>query len=223
MTHGSQHEHDELHEWAGAYALGSLDPDDRRIFERHLSECPRCADEVNAFAAIPGLLAQVDRAELREPSTETADAIGLRAAEEAVSLRTSRNRWRASAMTLAAASMLVLAVGTASWFVAGDDAPSLPVVAATVTVSQAATSEISTSTRTWGTEIVVRADGLPERTEYQLWGVDDTGSWSIAATWGPTPTGRANITGATSLPTAALDRIVVTSDDRADILIDSTV
>ena len=223
MTNDSHHEHAELREWAGAYALGSLDPDDRRTFERHLSDCSRCAEEVNAFAAIPGLLARVDVADLREPSIETADAITHRAAEEAGSLRASRNRWRTSAMTVVAATLMVLTVGAVVRFAAQDDATSRPVVAATVTASQAASSEISTSARTWGTEIVVRADGLPERTEYQLWGVDDTGAWSIAATWGPTPTGRANITGATSLPTASLDRIVVTSEDRTDILIDSTV
>lgn len=222
MTDDSRHEHIELREWAGAYALGSLDPDDRRRFERHLNECERCAAEVNAFAPIPGLLAHVDLDDLHHASPETADAISRRVADEGAAVQWSRNRWRAATIGIAAAVLLAVSAATVIQIV-DDDAPTRPPVSATVTSSQAATSEIATSERTWGTEITVRADGLPNRSEYQLWGVDQHGKWSVAATWGPTPTGRAIITGATSLPTATLDRIVVTSEDRSDILIDSVV
>jgi anti-sigma-K factor RskA len=221
MTDHSRHEHAELREWAGAFALGSLDPDDRRRFERHLNACERCADEVNAYAPIPGLLAHIELDDLHGASPETADTISRRAVDEGLAAQSSRNRWRAAAIGIAAAVLLVVSAATVIRIV--DDAPSRPVVSATVTSSQAGSSEIATSERTWGTEITVRADGLPDRSEYQLWGVDQNGTWSIAATWGPTPTGRANITGATSLPTASLERIVVTSEDRSDILIDSTV
>ena len=201
---------------------GSLDPDDRRRFERHLSECERCADEVNAFAPIPGLLAHIDLQDLHPASPETADAISRRVIDESRAVQSSRNRWRATTIGIAAATLLALSAATVIR-VANDDPPSPPVLSATVTSSQAGVSEITTSERTWGTEITVRADGLPNRSEYQLWGVDQDGNWSVAATWGPTPAGRANITGATSLPTSTLDRIVVTSEDRSDILIDSTV
>lgn len=222
MSDDPRHDHTELREWAGAYALGSLDPDDRRTFERHLSDCERCAEEVNAFAPIPGLLAHVDVPDLHEASPETADAIGRRAVDEGLALRSSRNRWRIAALSIAAAALLVVSTATVIQLV-DDDAPSRPAVSATVISSQATTSEISTSERAWGTEITVRAAGLPDRSEYQLWGVDLSGTWSVAATWGRTPAGRANIIGATSMPTATLDRIVVTSEDRSDILIDSTV
>ncbi len=222
MTDDSRHEHAELREWAGAYALGSLDPDDRRRFERHLDECDRCADEVNAFAPIPGLLAHVELHDLHHASPDTADAISRRATDEGLAARTSRNRWRAAAIGIAAAALLAVSASVVTR-IADDDTPSRPTVSATVTSSQAARSEIATSERTWGTEITVRADGLPNRSEYQLWGVDRNGMWSVAATWGPTPSGRASITGATSLATTSLDRIVVTSEDRSDILIEATV
>lgn len=220
MTDDSRH--DELREWAGAYALGALDPDDRRTFERHLRVCERCAEDVNAFAPIPGLLAHVELTDLHEASPETADAIGRRAIDEDVALRSSRNRWRAAAIGIAAAALFVVSAA-AVIRVVDDDAPVPPRVSATVTASQATSSEIATSERNWGTEITVRADGLPSRSTYQLWGVDQRGRWSVAATWGPTPTGRASVTGATSLPTSTLERVVVTSEDRSDILIDSTV
>ncbi len=222
MTDDSRHEHPELREWAGAYALGSLDPDDRRRFERHLNVCERCADEVNAFAPIPGLLAHVDLHDLHYASTETADAISRRAVGDYLAVRSSRNRWRAAAVGIAAVALVVVSAATVIRVV-DHDAPSQPAVSATVRSSQAATSEITTSERSWGTEITVRAAGLPNRSVYQLWGVDKRGTWSVAATWGPTATGRANVTGATSLPTSTLERILVTSEDRSDILIDSTV
>lgn len=222
MTDDPRHEHAELSEWVGAYALGSLDPDDRRRFERHLSVCERCADDVSAVAPIPGLLSHIDLADLHRASPETADAIGRRAVDQGLALQSSRNRWRVAFAGIAAASLLVVSAATVIRVV-DDDAPSRPVVAATVTSSQATSSEIATSARVWGTEITVSADGLPNRTQYQLWGIDQDGMWSVAATWGPTPTGRAVITGATSVPTSSLDRIVITSEDRSDILIDSTV
>ena len=222
MTDDRQNEHGELHEWAGAYALGSLEPDDRRRFERHLNACDRCADEVNAFAPIPGLLAHIELFDLHEASPETAHAIGRRAVDEGLTLRMSRNRWRTAAVSIAAATLVVVCAGTIVWIV-NDDEPTRPVASATVTASLATTSEISTSARTWGTEITLRAEGLPSRTEYQLWGVDTAGTWSVAATWGPTPSGRANITGASSLAASSLERVVVTSQDRSDILVDSTV
>jgi anti-sigma-K factor RskA len=221
VTDGSQQEHAELREWAGAYALGALEAGDRRRFERHMSACARCAEEVNAFAPIPGLLAHVRLDDLHDASPEVAEAIGRRAVDDGLMLRSSRNRWRAAAVSLAAAAVLVVSAATVLRVT--DDAPSRPVVSATVTSSQATSSVIATSERSWGTEITVRADGLPSRSEYQLWGVDASGTWSVAATWGPTPSGRAHITGATSLPASSLERVVVTSDDRSDILIDSTV
>ena len=62
---------DELHELTAAYALDALDPDERRDFEQHLSECERCRAEVAALGETVGLLPYavegVDpRAELRD-------------------------------------------------------------------------------------------------------------------------------------------------------------
>ena len=43
-------------EWTAAYVLGSLDPHERREFEKHIIECSSCAAAVNEFAALPALL-----------------------------------------------------------------------------------------------------------------------------------------------------------------------
>jgi anti-sigma-K factor RskA len=213
---------DELHEWAGAYALGALDPTDRRRFERHLADCARCATEIRALAPIPGLLAQLDTDDLDSSiRPETADAISRRIQHETQQLRTSRNRWRLTAITAAA---LVIAVIAA--IAVGTDDPStdtaVPAVAAFVTSSLAESTDVTTTTRGWGTQVDLDLTGLPARPRYQLWAIDDDGTWSIAATWGPTETGRATITGATATPTTRLGRLVVTSDDTDDIIIDAT-
>ncbi|MEU9284788.1 anti-sigma factor [Streptomyces sp. NPDC048275] len=40
----------DLHSLAAPYALDALEPDERRRFERHLRDCPRCAAEVRALS-----------------------------------------------------------------------------------------------------------------------------------------------------------------------------
>jgi anti-sigma-K factor RskA len=58
-------EHQALRELSGAYALGALSEEERRIFEAHLTFCPECAREAaelcDAAAALGGL------AEMRQP------------------------------------------------------------------------------------------------------------------------------------------------------------
>jgi anti-sigma-K factor RskA len=49
--------HDELAPLASAYALGTLDPDERRSFERHAAECDICTAEVHAFSNVVAALA----------------------------------------------------------------------------------------------------------------------------------------------------------------------
>src|SRR5215216_3167911 len=49
--------HDQLAPLAPAYALGALDPDERRSFERHAAECDVCTAEVHAFSDVVSALA----------------------------------------------------------------------------------------------------------------------------------------------------------------------
>ena len=55
---------------AAPYVLGALAPDERRAFEEHLTECEACTAEVRNFAGLPGLLAQVDVADLEVPTPD---------------------------------------------------------------------------------------------------------------------------------------------------------
>lgn len=49
--------HDQLAALASAYALGALDPEERRSFERHAAECETCTAEARAFSGVVAALA----------------------------------------------------------------------------------------------------------------------------------------------------------------------
>jgi hypothetical protein len=51
----------------GAYLLGALDPAERSVFERHLNTCTVCREELIRLAPLPGLLGQVNLADLEQP------------------------------------------------------------------------------------------------------------------------------------------------------------
>jgi anti-sigma factor RsiW len=48
-----------VHLLLGAYVLGGLSTEERRLFERHLDGCARCRAELAAAAPIPGMLRRV--------------------------------------------------------------------------------------------------------------------------------------------------------------------
>ncbi|MEQ8717676.1 MAG: anti-sigma factor [Acidimicrobiales bacterium] len=48
---------DDIHLLAGAYALDALDPDERRRYEAHYTDCELCVDEVAGFRATAAALA----------------------------------------------------------------------------------------------------------------------------------------------------------------------
>jgi hypothetical protein len=52
----------------GSYVLGALSPAERLEFERHLPQCAECSRAVRELAGLPGLLGQVDIANL-DPGT----------------------------------------------------------------------------------------------------------------------------------------------------------
>jgi anti-sigma factor RsiW len=49
--------HSEIQELLGAYALDAVDPDEADAVERHLGQCPRCADEVASHREVAATMA----------------------------------------------------------------------------------------------------------------------------------------------------------------------
>jgi anti-sigma-K factor RskA len=119
---------------SGAYVLGALAPAERAAYERHLSSCAICRNEVAQAAGLPGLLRRLDAG--------TAEAIGrpetappallekLLIKAQSGRLRDRRQRhWRRAGALLAAACLAIL-VGVGATALASTAETSKPVVAA---------------------------------------------------------------------------------------------
>ncbi|MEV6237646.1 zf-HC2 domain-containing protein [Lentzea sp. NPDC051838] len=52
---------DPFREWDVAYLMGSLSPEDRRAYERHLEVCPPCEHAVRQLAGMTGILSRVPK------------------------------------------------------------------------------------------------------------------------------------------------------------------
>lgn len=213
-------DHDLYADWAAAYTLGALDADDRHIFEMHLGSCAICRTEIADFAALPGLIAKVDPTDLdHEPDADMAAAIETAAVRQIATMRRRTTRWRTTALAASAAAAVIAVV----LFTSGDSGNGTTTgwIAAEVVSAQTETAEIGTTVKDFGTEITVELTGLPPRDSYVLWTVDSSGGWANVASWAPTPNGTASLVGATSTSAADLARIVVTSADIDDILVDA--
>jgi anti-sigma factor RsiW len=122
---------------AGPYVLGALDPDERRLFEDHLSTCAECRAEVQDFAGLPGLLSRLPTAEAVEVlKPETAPVTPLSPTLLATVRKERRaRRWRAVAIGSAAAAAVALVVGLGTTLGRGDDGTLPPAALPTSTVA----------------------------------------------------------------------------------------
>lgn len=104
---------DPYREWDAAYVLGALSPDERREYERHLSDCPRCTAAVAELAGLPGILSRLSAADagaagdardsLRHGAHEPSEVQRL-----AAHVRRERRRTRRLMSALAAVVAVVL-------------------------------------------------------------------------------------------------------------------
>lgn len=216
-------DHEQFAGWSASYVLGALDSVDRRAFESHLARCPACTTELNEMAPLPSLLAKVDPNLLeQQPSVATADRISELAARELNGLQRRHRIWRAAAVASTAAAVVFGALLLFSPEGSGDGPANPNQQQATVLSSEAAETTVVVIPKGWGTEIVLNIADLPRRDRYQLWTIDDDGGWTNAASWAPTQSGGVRLTGASSVPLDNVDRIVITSLDRNDVLVEAS-
>jgi hypothetical protein len=201
-------DHDRFGEWSAAYVLGALDPEDRRTFERHLVTCDLCAADVASFAPIPGLLSRADVASIEPVPPSILAEASSRVEDDRRGLATSRERWR---WTAAAAVVALVAV-----LLTGPPQPDATTLA--LEPQWGVTGEVTVSARGWGTEVGFDLAQLPPEETCIAWAVGDDGEWQQVAWWGPTPTHRARVTGASSLQLDDVAEIVVTTTDRDEIV-----
>jgi anti-sigma-K factor RskA len=207
-------EHEEYREWSAAYLLGALDSAQRHEFEAHLGGCGKCQAEIQSFAPIPGLLARVESPKRVPVPPELEEQAVERVRWEWSALARSRRRWRA-----VAATAVVVAVLVVSTLLSGHGpASGTPLVFADGAL---ASGEIVVEERVWGTEVVLELEGLPPADTYAAWALAEKGKWYRVAAWGPNPSLSVAVTGASFVAFSELDRVVVTTGDRGEVIVEA--
>jgi anti-sigma-K factor RskA len=100
----------DLHELTAAYALDALAPDEAEAYERHLSQCEECREQLaelneTAAALAFGTVAPTSPARLRVAILDAA------AAERSNVIPLLQRRWMARGLAVAAAAAACVAVG----------------------------------------------------------------------------------------------------------------
>jgi hypothetical protein len=197
-----EHTHD-----VGAYALGTLDPDDRERLEAHLPGCPPCQEVLASVAGLPRLLSLVPPDRFRPdgaaeepipPAARPSEAMYERLLAAAVTRRRSRRRL---ALTGAAAALVVAAGAGGVAVVEALSSPAVQVVAGSSGAVRATVQVRETST---GTALRLQLTGVPPEEHCSLVAVDRDGRREVVSTWEATYTGTATIDSSTAIPRSRL-------------------
>lgn len=196
MTCSAQHS-------VAAYTLGTLEDSDRELMAAHLQGCPVCQETCREFAALPGLLARVNPADVIDPPRPTEYAFRRLAAVATARRRGRRHRWVA-----AAAAAVLLAVGTGAavaWWPGPENSASTIVAAKSGSVD----ARVTVVTAAAGSRLTLQLSGVPPEQRCRLVAVSADGHREIAGSWEATYTGTATISGNTGIPADALAAVIV--------------
>jgi anti-sigma factor RsiW len=202
----------------GAYALGALEPEERRLVEEHVRRCAACAAELAEFRALQPLLARVDPDDLRDaPVTPSPDLFArvsaAAAAEESAQDAPAGPRWSRRRLLVAAAVAVLVgaAVGGGTWVAAtGEHAHTAAVGAVQITVTAERQDE--------GTALGIRVAGLPPHQVCRLVVVDRDGERHLAGEWTATPSGEAWFRGWTDVDRTTLSDVLLVGEDGEELV-----
>lgn len=100
--------HLDVQESLGVYALDAVDPDERRLIERHLDFCSECAAEVAQHREMAAMMSATERSAPAEVWTEIEDQITWRNRVSAVTGNVVPTNWRWLRPVAVAAALVVL-------------------------------------------------------------------------------------------------------------------
>jgi anti-sigma-K factor RskA len=100
------------HELTAAYALDALDPDEAEAYERHLSQCEECREQLAELNETAAALAFGTTAPA-PPERLRASILDAAAAERSNVVPLLRRRWVARGLAVAAAAVACIVVGLA--------------------------------------------------------------------------------------------------------------
>jgi hypothetical protein len=184
----------EVRQALGVYVLGSIDPAERSVVDRHLLACRDCRDELAGLAGLPALLGRVktDEAEaiaLGDSERERGDASAelLSSLLTRVAAERRMRRWRSVAMS--AAAVVLAVVGVLAGLRAAGDLTSgrTPHIAWEIAHGVDARTGVSATVRytgmPWGTMAFAHITGVRDGTTCQLWEIDASGKRILAGSW----------------------------------------
>jgi anti-sigma-K factor RskA len=102
----------DVHDLTAAYALHALDPDEAETYERHLSQCEECREELAGLSSAAAQLAFGTVAPAPPPRLR-AVILDAAAAERTNVVPLLRRRWVARGLAVAAAAAACVVVGLA--------------------------------------------------------------------------------------------------------------
>ncbi|MFI5494446.1 zf-HC2 domain-containing protein [Actinoplanes sp. NPDC051859] len=221
--------HDELRRLLGGYLLGGLDDTDTDQLDAHLVDCADCRAELERLGSVPELLRSLPEAPQpvvapgARPSSERVEGLlGRMRAERSRQRRRSGTRW------LVAAAVVLLG-GAAAGLVVQRTPPPAPQAAPSPSAARQVTAVFQPEAgsglagqavltgKTWGVSIDLQVSQLAGRGPFVCQVRKASGAVEQAATWGPTPSGNAKVTGASSIQLGEVSTVAV-ADERGHVL-----
>jgi len=205
--------YDQFREWDAAYVLGSLSPDERMRYERHLEGCPGCRAAVAELAGMPALLSKVSAPEvesLERPESTVVDLL------PALVSRVARHR-RRNRLLVAAALLLALAAAfivPSAAFPPGERSQTASEALQLTRVNDSPlTVSVRMAEQQWGTrfdlECTYAGGGSYGSADYALFVTAADGSEVEVVTWASSPGQTAWPSGTTSVPASAIQAVEV--------------
>jgi len=222
--------------WDAAYVLGSLSAADRREFETHMTDCPRCREAVAEVSGMPALLSQLDRSEVaainqddqtfRAPEVPTAVLPSLLA-----TVRWRRRRARVLTWTATAAAAVVLGIcvifGAKGYFTISPPQATVSAQPMAQVGTKLLASTVSVTSERWGTFIDMKCVCLaPLNAQHDTLAmvvVGRDGSQTRLATWAAEPGHTATPAGSISTPADQIAAVQVVSADSGQVLLERSL
>jgi predicted anti-sigma-YlaC factor YlaD len=193
----------------GAHLLGALEPAESRRVEAHLDGCADCRAELAELAALPGLLALVDPADLSAPPVTPSPDLFARVS--AAVRRPSRVRRR---LLLIAAALVLVAggavAGVAVW--SGDGATTVEASHGAVRMT------VTASAGGGGTVVDIAVAGLPQDAWCRLVVVDRDGREHAAGEWAVDDDGGGTWRGWADVDAGAVTDVLLVDRDGAALV-----
>ncbi|MBV2153254.1 zf-HC2 domain-containing protein [Kitasatospora sp. SUK 42] len=176
---------------AGAYVLGLLEPAERAAYERHLADCPRCAEQVAELGFVEPLLAEyadAARAAGRDPA-EPAPQPDRRVLDQLVAeVTATRRRGRVRRLVLALAATAMVAAGPAvtAAVLSAESTPAVVAVAEQFSGTDPTTgakATVGVDGEPWGSQLSLQLSGVHGPLTCRLVVVSHTGEQQTATTW----------------------------------------